>query len=228
MHRHFEQAEDELKNCLLQMGGLVEEMIHLAVQGLVERNEKSLEGVFKNEGLVNHLHIEVDERCLRLIALYQPAATDLRFIMAATKINSDLERIADQAVNISETTAKLLSEPQLKRKLLDIPRMAELAKLMVKDSLDAFVKKDVALARAVIAKDDAEDKLKSEAFHELMQIMQADSSTVQRALGLILIARNLERIADHATNIAEDVIFMVLGKDIRHGAERQTPITQAK
>ncbi|MFH2034155.1 MAG: phosphate signaling complex protein PhoU, partial [Candidatus Margulisiibacteriota bacterium] len=151
--------------------------------------------------------------------LHQPAATDLRFIIAAIKINSDLERIGDQAVNISQTTEILLDQPQLERKLLDIPRMAELAQSMLKDSLDAFVKKDVALAKTVLARDAEEDRLKSEGFNELMQLMQSDASTIQRALGLILISRNLERVADHATNIAEDVIFMALGQDIRHHAE---------
>jgi phosphate transport system protein len=130
-----------------------------------------------------------------------------------------LERIGDQAVNISQTTTILLDHPQLKRRLFDIPRMAELAKKMLKDALDAYVKKDVDLARSVVQRDSEEDQLKSESFHELMQLMQSDSSTVQQALGLILISRNLERIADHATNIAEDVIFMVLGKDIRHHAD---------
>jgi len=218
MQRHFEIAEDDLKNRLLEMGNLTEEMIHSAIQGLMERKEEPLKKVHENEIKVNSLHIEVDDRCLKLIALHQPTAADLRFIMAAIKINSDLERIGDQAVNISENGAMLLGQPQLERKLLDLPRMADLAKAMLKDSLDSFVKQDVDLARSVMARDDAEDKLKSEAFHELMQIMQSDTSTIQRALCLILIARNLERIADHATNIAEDVIFMVLGKDIRHHA----------
>ena len=172
-----------------------------------------------NEDEVNRLHIDIDNRCVNLIALHQPAATDLRFIIAAIKINSDLERIGDQAVNISQTAALLLDHPQLEKKLLNIPRMTELAQSMFKDSLDSFVKKDVALARTVLARDAEEDQLKSEAFNELMQLMQSDASTIQRALGLILIARNLERIADHATNIAEDVIFMTLGKDIRHHAE---------
>jgi len=219
MRRHFEEAEAELKNQILAMGSLAEEMIHSAIQGLSERKREPLQKVTQNEEQVNQLHIDVDNRSVNLIALHQPTATDLRFIIAAIKINSDLERIGDQAVNISETTECLLDQPQLERKLLDIPRMAELAQSMLKDSLDAFVKRDVDLARTVLARDEEEDKLKSEAFNELMQLMQSDASTIQRALGLILIARNLERIADHATNIAEDVIFMTLGKDIRHHAE---------
>ena len=219
MIRHFEEVEQELKNRLLHMGSVVEDMIHRATTGLVTRNEESIKGIRALEDEVNRLHIEVDDRCLKFLALQQPAAADLRFVMAAIKINSDLERIGDQAINVSETTHILLRFPALERKLLDIPRMADLAKRMVKDALDAFVKKDVKLARDVVERDSEEDKLKAEAFHELLQLMQADSSTIQRALGLILIARNLERIADHATNVAEDVIFMVLGKDIRHHAE---------
>lgn len=221
MKRHFEQKEEELKTRLLYMGSLVEEMIHLATQALLERKSDVLEKLKKNEEEVNRLHIEVDEKCFELIVLHQPMAMDLRFIMAATKINSDLERVADQAVNISQNTEILIQLPQLQKKLFDIPRMAELAKKMLKDSLDAFVRKDVELARAVVRKDDEEDRLKSAAFNELMHLMQSDSSSIQRALGLILIARNLERIADHATNIAEDVIFMVLGKDIRHRSEEK-------
>lgn len=223
MKRHLEELEDELKYRLLHMGSLVEEMIHIAVTSLLDRDRSTLEQVFEREKKVNHLHIEVDDRCFKLLALHQPAADDLRFIMGAVKINADLERIGDQAVNISQTTAFILEQPQLKKRLFDIPRMAELAKKMLKDALDAYVRKDVELARSVVARDAEEDKLKSEAFHELMQLMQEDSSTVQRALGLILISRNLERIADHATNIAEDVIFMVLGKDIRHHAEDAAP-----
>lgn len=218
MKRHFEEVEEELKYRLLHMGSLVEEMIHLAVLGLLERKVDPLEKVYKNEEEVNQLHIEIDDRCFKLLALFQPTANDLRFIMGAIKINSDLERIGDQAVNISQTTTILLNHPQLERKLFDIPRMAEVAKKMLKDSLDAYVKRDVDMAKSVVARDEEEDKLKSEAFHELLQLMQSDSSTIQRALSLILISRNLERIADHATNIAEDVIFMVLGKDIRHHA----------
>jgi phosphate transport system protein len=219
IRRHFEEAEEDLKKRLLLMGSLAEEMIDDAVRALLERDKSALGRVQTDEAQVNRLHIEVDDRCFKMIALQQPTAADLRLLMAAVKINSDLERIADQAVNISQNTLRLLERPQLEQKLLDIPRMAELAKAMVKDSLDAFVKKDVELAHSVIARDDMEDKMKSEAFHELMQIMQHDSSTVERALSLILIARNLERIADHSTNIAEDVIFMVQGKDIRHSGE---------
>lgn len=226
MERHFEHELDMLKERLLLMGSTAETMIHLAVKGLIERDQSPLDQVFPHEQKVNQLHIEVDDRCLQLIALYQPAAIDLRFVLSAVKINSDLERIGDQAVNVSQTSSLLLKQPQLKQKLFDIPRMAELAAKMLKDSLDAFVRKDVDLARSVVARDSEEDKLKSEAFNVLSHLMQSDSSTIQRAMSLILIARNLERIADHATNIAEDVIFMVLGKDIRHHAGDPLPQVQ--
>ncbi len=219
MKRHFEEIEQGLKEQVLRMGGQVEEMIRLAAKGLLERKDEPLREVHELEKGVNGLHIGIDDGCFKLLALHQPAAQDLRFVMAVIKINSDLERIGDQAVNVAQNTAVLLRQPPLERKLLDIPRMTELAAAMLKDSLDAFARKDVELARSVVRRDTEEDKLKSEAFHELMQIMQSDSSTIQRALGLILIARNLERIADHATNVAEDVIFMTLGKDIRHNAE---------
>lgn len=224
MKRHFEEVEEELRYRLLHMGSLAEEMIHLAATALVDRDAKLIEAIFQRENEVNDLHIEIDDRCFKLLALFQPTAVDLRFIMGAIKINSDLERIGDQAVNIAQTTQVLLRYPQLEKKLFDIPRMAELAKKMLKDSLDAYVKRDVELARSVVTRDSEEDRLKSEAFNELMQLMQTDSSTINRAMSLILISRNLERIADHTTNIAEDVIFMVLGKDIRHHAEdKQTP-----
>ena len=222
MTRHFEEVEEELKRQMLKMGSLAEEMIQAAVRALTERNPQATDEVFQKEELVNQLHIQIDEMCLNLLALHQPIAVDLRFTLAAVKVNTDLERIADQAVNISQNTLILLDLPRLEKKLLDIPRMAKIAQLMLKESLDALVRKDVDLARSVIARDNEEDRLKSEAFHELMQIMQADSSTIQCALGLILISRNLEKIADHSTNIAEDVIFMVQGKDIRHNQESLT------
>jgi phosphate transport system protein len=154
-----------------------------------------------------------------MIALHQPIATDLRFITAAMKINSDLERIADQAVNISQTTEYLLEEPALKP-LIDVPRMAHIASEMLKDALDSFVNRDENLARSVLVRDDEVDDLKEQVFRELLTYMISDASTIKRAIALILISRNLERIADHATNIAEDVVFVVAGKDIRHRAEQ--------
>lgn len=216
MKRHIDEDLQGLREAILTMGAHCEEMIHLAVKLLREHDEALTARVREGEDKVNRLHIEIDERCLRTLALHQPAAVDLRLVAAAIKINSDLERIGDQAVNIAETSAYLVKQPPLK--MGDIPRMAELASAMLKDALDAFTRGDVALANDVIRRDDEEDRLKSQTFNELVALMQADSSTIQRGMDHILISRNLERIADHATNIAEDVVFMVLGKDIRHGA----------
>ncbi len=219
MKRHFDADLDDLRGRLLRMGSLCEEMIQYAVKVVVEREESHLAAVEEWERQVNRLHIEIDDLCLRLIALHQPAAGDLRLIAAALKINSDLERVGDQAVNVAVTGVFLLKEPRIK--LGDIPRMVEVAAGMLKDALDSFARGDVALAREVIRRDDEEDRLKSQTFNELVHLMQSDASAIQRGMDVILIARNLERIADHATNIAEDVVFMVLGKDIRHGAERE-------
>lgn len=215
MKRHFDDELRELKERLLYMGSLVEERIYKSIKALVDRNEEQCREIAATDGLVNDLHIEIDDRCLRLLALRQPIAIDLRFITAAMKINSDLERMGDLAVNISENSILLLKQPQLKP-LIDIPRMAQISQSMVKDSLDAFVKRDIELARKVILRDDEVDALKDQVFRELLTFMISDPQTVARALELILISRHLERIADHATNIAEDVIYMVLGKDIRH------------
>ena len=217
MKRQFDANLDDLRGSLLRMGGLCEEMVQSAVKVVIERDESRFAAMQEWERQVNAMHIEIDDVCLRLIALHQPAAGDLRLIAAAIKINSDLERVGDQAVNIAETGVYLLKEPVIK--LGDIPRMVEVAAGMLKDSLDAFARGDVDLARDVIKRDDEEDRLKSQTFNELVMLMQRDASAIQRGMDIILIARNLERIADHATNIAEDVIFMVLGKDIRHSAE---------
>jgi phosphate transport system protein len=219
MRRHFDADLEDLRGRLLRMGGLCEEMIHAAVKIVIERDEDHLTAVQEWERQVNRLHLEIDDVCLKLLALHQPAAGDLRLIAAALKINSDLERVGDQAVNIAETGVFLCKEPKIK--LGDIPRMVEVATGMLKDSLDSFSRGDVELARDVIHRDDEEDRLKSQTFNELVHLMQRDSSVIARGMDVILIARNLERIADHATNIAEDVVFMVLGKDIRHPAEQR-------
>lgn len=220
MKRQFDGELEDLRGRLLRMGSLCEEMVHYAVKVVVERDESYLGDVQEWERQVNSLHIEIDDVCLRLIALHQPAAGDLRLIAAALKINSDLERVGDQAVNIAETGVFLCKEPKIK--LGDIPRMVEVAAGMLKDSLDSFARGDVKLAREVIQRDDEEDRLKSQTFNELVHLMQRDASAIQRGMDIILIARNLERIADHATNIAEDVVFMVLGKDIRHSGGVET------
>jgi len=212
---HFEEELQALKNRLLTMGALVEERVHQAVRSLIDRRLEEAEAVIAADKEVNDLQIDIDDRCLKLLATQSPLAVDLRLITAAMKINADLERIGDQAVNVAENVIKLLPQPPLKP-LIDIPRMAELAQQMTRDALDAFVKKDPALARDVLRRDDEVDSLKDQVFRELLTYMMADPGTIQRALSLILISRNIERIADHATNIAEDVIFLVEAKDVRH------------
>jgi phosphate transport system protein len=220
MERHFETDMQALKNRLLSMGAMVEERVHQAVQALMERNAAAAERIVAGDQEVNDLQIEVDDRCLKLLALQQPMASDLRLITAAMKINADLERIGDQAVNIAENSLKLMNNAPLKP-IIDLPRMAEIAEAMTRDSLDAFVRKDVALARSVLARDDEVDQLKDHIFRVLLTYMMADPGTIERALSLILVSRNLERIADHATNIAEDVIFVVEAKDVRHHHEER-------
>jgi phosphate transport system protein len=197
------------------MGGLVEQMTRRVIRALVERDIGILPEIRSMETQVNLLHIEIDEACIELIALRQPAAVDLRFIAAAMKINTDMERIGDQAINIVERAEVLLTVPPLKP-LIDIPRMADIAQEMLKASLDAFVNGDDALALETIHRDDEVDQLKDQVFRELLTYMMSDPSTIPRAMELILVSRHLERIGDHATNICEDVIFMVKGKDVRH------------
>jgi len=199
---------------------LCEERVHAAVSALMERRLDVAEKIATDDDDVNQLQIEIDDRCLKLLALQQPMATDLRLITSAMKINSDLERIGDQAVNIAENVIKLLPHPPLKPQI-EVPRMAELAQGMTHDCLDAFVRKDVALARSVLKRDDQVDALKDQVFRVLLTYMMADPGTIERCLALILISRNLERIADHATNIAEDVIFLVEAKDVRHRHEEE-------
>ena len=215
MAKHFSEQLSGIRELVLRMGGLAEQMSHRAIQALVQRDAALLEEVLTMETQVNQLQIEIDEACLELIALRQPTAVDLRFIAAAMKIIVDMERIGDQAVNISEQTESLLAVPPLKP-LIDIPRMAEIAQEMLKASLDAFVNGDDELALATILRDDLVDQLKDQVFRELLTFMMADPTTIPRAMDLILVSRHIERIADHATNICEDVIFMVKGKDVRH------------
>jgi phosphate transport system protein len=217
---HFEEDLQTLKQRLLRMGALVEERVHQAIVALIERRLDLAQQVAVSDQYVNELQIEIDDRALKLLALQNPMATDLRLITVAMKINSDLERIGDQAVNIAENVGKLLLHPPLKP-TIDLPRMAAIAEAMTRDALDAFVRKDIALARAVLGRDDEVDRMKDQVFRVLLTYMMADPGTIERALALILISRNLERIADHATNIAEDVIFLVEAKDVRHRHEEQ-------
>ncbi len=218
--QHFESELQALKNRLLTMGALVEERVHHAVQALIHRREEEAQRIIASDKEINDLQIEIDDRCLRLLATQTPLAVDLRLITSAMKINADLERVGDQAVNIAENVLALLPYPPVKP-LIDIPRMAEVAEQMVRDALDAFVKRDAPLARDVLRRDDQVDNLKDQVFRELLTYMMADPGTIQRALNLILISRHLERIADHATNIAEDVIFIAEAKDVRHHAEQE-------
>jgi len=218
VHTHFQMELEELKKNLLKMAAWVEEAISQAVQSLVKRDSELAKKTFAGENRINRLEIEIDEMCLKLLALRQPMAADLRFITAAMKIITDLERIGDQAVNIAERAISLNEEPQLKP-YIDIPRMAEIAQSMVKGVLDAFVNRDSKLARLVCERDDLVDGLNDQVFRELLTYMISDPKTITRAVHLMIVCRCLERIADHATNIAEDVIFMVDALVIKHHAD---------
>jgi phosphate transport system protein len=215
MTRHFHDELDALKQTLLAMGGLVEDQIRRAMRALLERDDVMAQEVIDRDRQVNTYDVEVDEQCVNLLALHQPAASDLRFITTAMKIVTDLERIGDQAVNIAQRALELNREPQLKP-YIDLPRMADRAQRMVKESLDAFVAGDTALARQVCAADAEVDALKEQIFRELLTYMMEDPRTVSRAIRVILISRFMERVADHATNIAEMVIYLVEGKMVRH------------
>ncbi len=218
MERPFDEELKGLKEKILEMAAYAEESITFAVRCLKERNEELVSEVMRREEAINHLEIEIDELCMRLLALRQPMAADLRFITSAMKISSDLERIGDQAVNIIERTIELLRHPQLKP-LIDIPRMADLAQKMVRDAINAFINRDDRLALDVCERDDQVDQLNEQVFRELLTYMMQDAETITRAVDLILVGRHLERIADHATNIGEDVIYMVKGKTIKHHIE---------
>ncbi len=216
--RYFREELDELQGRLLEMGGLVEAAIHGSIRALVNRDEQQAQEVFRNEARINQMEISIDDLAIRLMALYQPMASDLRFLTSIIKINSDLERMGDLAINIVERAIVIIEQPSVKP-LVDIPRMATMVESMVRRSLDAFVKRDAETARSILLSDDAVDELRDVIIEELIGYMENDPDTVRRALDLILVTRNLERVADHATNIAEDVIFLVQGVDVRHHAE---------
>jgi phosphate transport system protein len=218
MATHFQQELSKLKENLLQMAGLAERAISNAVEALVKRDTALAEKTIAEDDKINQKEILIDDMCLKLLALHQPMAADLRFITSAMRINTELERIGDQAVNIAERVISLNQEPQLKP-YIDIPRMAEISQSMVKDVLDAFVNGDAQLARSVCERDDQVDALNDQVFRELLTYMIADSKTITRAVHLIIVSRCLERIADHATNIAEGVIFMVKALVIKHHAD---------
>lgn len=212
---HFQEELEALQARLLEMGGLAEESVRASIQGLVSRDTALIEKVAGGDEPINQMHIEIDNRCFRLLALYQPMATHLRAIVAAVKINTDLERVGDLAVNIAQAAKRYAMHPPVKQ-LIDIPKMGDIAQAMLRDALDAFVKRDTALAHNVLNEDDRLDGLKTQVFRELLTHMLQHPAIVEPAIDLILISRHLERIGDHATNVAEDVIFMVSALDVRH------------
>lgn len=222
MHRHFDDELKDLKELLLHMGGLVENQIQGALRALTERDVELAGQVIANDHRVNTLDVRIDEDCLRLLALQQPAAKDLRFITTAMKIATELERMSDLAENICERAIELNEEPQLKP-YIDIPRMAHWTLQMVKESLDAFVRSDADLARKVCADDDFVDDLTEQLFRELVSFMLENPKTITRAIRLTFIGKYIERIADHATNVAELAVYMVEGKIIRHMADESHP-----
>jgi phosphate transport system protein len=212
---HFQEALQALQARLLEMGGMAEERLGAVIAGLEHGDQTLVDRVAQGDEPINELHIEVDRRCFQLLALHQPMAVDLRAIVAAVKINTDLERVGDLAVNIAQAATRYASHPPVKR-LVDIPAMGRLAQRMLKDALDAFVHRNITVAQAVLDADDELDGLTSQVFRKLLTYMLRDPSTVEPAIDLLLVSRHLERIGDHATNIAEDVIFMVSARDVRH------------
>jgi len=213
--RAFESQLAKLRSCVLEMGGLVEDQISQAIRSLAARDEALARSTIERDHVVNRLDVEIDDLSLKLLALHQPAARDLRLITTALKITTDLERIGDLATHIAERTLELAAEPPLRRSI-DIPAMAALASSMVHRSLDAFVREDVELALEVCAADDAIDQVHKQYLAELLMVMSDDPTAAGRIIRLLFVSKYLERIADHATNIAEMVIFMVKGRSIRH------------
>lgn len=216
--KKYEEDLKKLHEEILYMGGLVEDQIQKAVKSLVDRDSELAKIIIERDHEVNRLDVEIDELCIRLLALHQPAGKDLRFITTGLKITTDLERIGDMSVNTCERALELNQEPQLKP-YIDIPRMARIAQRMTRESLDAFVREDTDLALKVCKDDEEIDQLNSQIFREVITFMIEDPHTVSRAIKISSISKYLERMADHATNIAEMVIFMVKGKSIRHMKE---------
>jgi len=218
MTRHFEEELDQLKSKLLEMSLLVTTAIHRSIEAVIARDSNLAEEVLKNEERVNQMEIEIDDLAIQLLALQHPLAVDLRLTAAALKINNDLERMGDLAVNIALLAIDLVGKPSIKP-MIDIPHIAALVESMVRKSLDSFVARDVELARSVLASDDVVDDLRNAFFHELISFMEKSPGNIPQAVNLMSVIRNLERIADHSTNIAEDVLFYVKGIDVRHHAE---------
>jgi phosphate transport system protein len=216
--RHFIEELEQLKTKLLEMSALVESSIQRSISAVTQKDRSAAEEVFRTEARINAIEIEIDEFAINLLALQQPMAADLRLIVAALKINTDLERMGDLAVSIAERALSLIDGPVIKP-MIDIPHISGLVQSMVRKALDAFVMRDPDLARSVLASDDAVDSLRTACYHELVSYMESDPEHIQQALHLLVVTRNLERIADHSTNIAEDVLFLVKGVDVRHHAE---------
>jgi phosphate transport system protein len=216
--RHFIEELELLKTKLLEMSSLVEAAIQRSISAVTQKDPGAAAEVFKNEARINAIELEIDEFAVNLLALQQPMAADLRLIVAALKINTDLERMGDLSVNIAQRAMSLMEEPVIKP-MIDIPHIAGLVQSMVRKALDAFVMRDADLARSVLASDDAVDSLRSACYHELVSFMEKDPQNIMPALDLLNVTRSLERIADHSTNIAEDVLFLVKGIDVRHHAE---------
>jgi phosphate transport system protein len=216
--RHFEIELEQLKGKLLEMSALVEAAVQRSVAAVAQKDRSAAEQVLRDEARINALEMEIDEFAINLLATQQPLAADLRLVVAALKINTDLERMGDLSVSIAQRAISLLSEPLIKP-MVDIRHISSLVESMVRKSLDAFVANDAEMARSVLASDDAVDSLRTASYHELISFMEKDPHNIPQALDLIGITRSLERIADHSTNIAEDVMFLVKGVDVRHHAE---------
>ncbi|MGB7435000.1 MAG: phosphate signaling complex protein PhoU [Candidatus Acidiferrum sp.] len=215
MERHFEKDINDLKERLVWMGNLAERAVHQAVHAVLESDEELAKRVLDEEDAINEMQLEIDNRVVQLLALHQPMAADLRFVLAASRINNDLERVGDQAVNIAQGALRILRHPRVKP-YVDLPRMTDLVEEQVRNSLNAVVRRDVGLAQKVMANDDQVDHYRDQIFREQLTYMMGESSLVFPAFDLILVAKNLERIGDHSTNIAEDVVYIVQGLDVRH------------
>jgi phosphate transport system protein len=220
MSRVFEEELHQVHERLLTLGGLAERMIGETISALVERDAGLVQAVYADEEKADKLCVEIDDRCFKLVALHQPVASDMRFLVTGIKINADLERIADLAVNIANVATDIIAQPPLKP-LIDIPRMGSRVQEMVRQSLEAFMARNADLAVSIIEADDEVDRLRDQIFRELLTYMMGDQSTIPRALDLLLISRHLERMGDHATNIAEDIVYLVRGEDIRERGDKE-------
>jgi phosphate transport system protein len=225
--RHFADELEQLKSQLLVMGRLAEDRLRLAMRALVQGDGQLVADVINGDSRINELQIEIDDRCFTMLALYQPVAVDLRSIVSAIRINADLERVGDLAVNIGEAARQYLAHPPVKP-LIDLPRMGELALRMLREALDAFLARDVTQAQTVLRQDEWLDALRDQIVRELLTYMLGNSLTIEPAIDLILISRHLERVGDHATNIAEDVIFIIEGRDVRHRSMGPTVVERRR